>query len=151
MERRKLFLVGAVMVICVTVFAFAIYLGMHAGRITFSPTGKDETPPENGSSKTETWHHITSFSGSGDKTTSKFHIPSAEWRITFSCKGEEGVAEKYVYISIWAFWNGDLTELASLHGSGSDTSYCYEGPDDFHLEIGVANLESWSVTVEALY
>lgn len=94
------------------------------------------------------WNTIITFTGSTDKTTELFYIPSGTWRIN------------------WTYTNGDLAafgffvypegetvlyvESVSADGpSQSDTTYIYEGPGNYYIKLLATNIVQWTLTIEA--
>lgn len=98
------------------------------------------------SSPQKTWHAITTFGGNGSKTTTPFTTQGKQWRINWQTTGQY---DFYVH--------SDRTDkqfslcysmVKNFTGSGSDTSYCYEG-GEFYLTVNTGN--QWTIAVEDYY
>ena len=94
------------------------------------------------------WNTITTFTGSTYKTTELFNIPSGTWRINWTYTDGELAA-----LSFFVYPEGETVMfVGSLYTTGpsqSDTTYIYEGPDNFYIELTAANLDQWTLTIEA--
>jgi len=94
------------------------------------------------------WNAIITFTGSTDKTTELFHIPGGTWRINWTYTGRELAGfsflvypegEKVMYIET----------LMTMGPSQSDTTYIYKGPGNYYIKVSAANIEEWTLTIEA--
>ena len=94
------------------------------------------------------WNTIISFTGSTGKTTELFYIPGENWRINWSyTNGELALFGFFVYPE------GEtamfVETLTSMGPSQSDTTYIYRGPGSFYITLSAANVEEWTLTIEA--
>lgn len=94
------------------------------------------------------WNTIMTFTGSAYKTTELFHIPSETWRINWTYTGGSlAVFGFYVYPE------GEtvsyVESLSAMGSSKSDVTYIYEGQDNFYIELLAANIDPWTLTVQA--
>jgi len=94
-----------------------------------------------------TWANVRTWRGSGIKQTESFVISSRKWRISWSTGNEPspdvGVLQVFVFNEA-----GDVVSLAgNKRGPGSDVSYVYGTPGEYHLMINSANID-WTVEVE---
>jgi len=94
------------------------------------------------------WNVIATFTGSTDKTTELFHIPSGTWRINWTYTGGE-----LAVFGFFVYPEGETTlyveSLATMGSSQSDTTYIYDGPGNFYIQLSAANIEEWTLTIEA--
>jgi len=101
--------------------------------------------------ETGSWHFITAFSGTGDKTTDTFKISSSKWRIKWSYTTNY---PEYAIFSVFIYPKGEtVSYIDFIDASGaskSDISYIYQS-GEFYLKIITANLENWQITIEAYY
>lgn len=120
--------------------------------ITSTPTRTPSITPT--PSKTGTWHSVTSFSGSSDKTTQPFTIKGDEWRVKYTTKADSNYPEFAVF-GVFVYPRGEtVMYVSSWYCDGtscSDTQYVYEGSGDYYFEVIVGNLESWELEVEDYY
>lgn len=94
------------------------------------------------------WNKIIKFAGLTSKTTELFHIPTETWRITWGYTGENSTE-----FSLFVYPEGETTfYVESLSTTGSyqvDTTYIYEGQDNFYIKIITADMDHWTMTVQA--
>lgn len=94
------------------------------------------------------WNTITTFTGSASKTTELFYIPSGTWRIDWSYVGGT-----LAVFSFFVYPEGEtvmfVESLSTMGPSQSDTTYVYEGPDNFYIKLTCANIDQWTLTIEA--
>jgi len=95
------------------------------------------------------WSVIDTFAGSTDKTTRVFEVPSGTWRINWTYTGGE-----FAYFSFFVFPEdetvGYVEFVQSSHPNGSDVTHIYEGPGGFHVKVNAANIDEWTLIIEAL-
>ncbi|TET20934.1 hypothetical protein E3J74_01335 [Candidatus Bathyarchaeota archaeon] len=94
------------------------------------------------------WNTIITFTGSAYKTTELFHIPSETWRINWTYTGGS--------LAIFGFFvypEGEtvlpVETLSATGSSKSDATYIYEGQDNFYVKLLAANIDPWTLTVQA--
>lgn len=94
------------------------------------------------------WNTIITFTGSTDKTTELFHIPSETWRINWTYTGGS-----YAVFSFFVYPEGETTSyvefLSAMGSSKSDVTYIYEGQDNFYVKLIAANIDPWTLTIQA--
>jgi len=94
------------------------------------------------------WNTIITFTGSAYKTTELFHIPSETWRINWTYTGGS-----LALLSFYVYPEGETVfyvEALSMMGlSKSDVTYIYEGQDNFYVKLIAANIDPWTLTVQA--
>lgn len=94
------------------------------------------------------WNAIITFTGSTSKTTELFHIPSGKWRINWTYTGGQFAAFGFL-----VYQEGEKTmpveTLLTTGPSRSDATYIYKGPGNFYIKVSVANIEEWTLTIEA--
>lgn len=106
------------------------------------------------------WYIITTFMGNSGKTTETFKIKGDEWRFTWLCNTHQ----KYVQLGKPDVGSMDITVYpeGSSYGllssvsminciDGQDTSYVYNNPRNYYLNVFVTNVGNWSVTIEDYY
>lgn len=101
----------------------------------------------------QTYQTVTNFTGSADQTTDYFTIPSSEWRITWSYT-PSSVGGDYAGFSVFAYPKGETAlYTTSIYQTGanqtSGVTYVHEGPNDYYLKIASANIDSYTITIEA--
>jgi hypothetical protein len=90
-----------------------------------------------------------SFSGTGEKTTETFLIPTDYWKIQFKTSGKADPRNASLTLFVYpedasrAFFTG-----ASYDGYGEDHIMVYDGPGTYYLRIYSANCQ-WTITVTA--
>jgi len=94
------------------------------------------------------WNAITTFTGSTSKTTELFHIPSGTWRINWTyTDGALAVFGFFVYPEGETVMY--VESLSTMGPSQSDTTNIYEGPSNFYIKLSAANIDEWTLTIEA--
>jgi len=95
------------------------------------------------------WHLVASFSGSTDKTTDSFTITGSKFRVRWTAVAENefGLFILYVYKVGQNIWTESVFVTWNAAGEKSDETVVFEN-GNFYLEIGAANLASWSIVVE---
>lgn len=108
-------------------------------------------PTPKSTPKPKTWHQVTSFSGSDDKTTQPFSIKGNEWRVKYRTKGDP----EYAAFGVFVYPRGETVMYVSSwdcdRGSCSDMQHIYEGRGDYYFVVVAANLDSWKLEVEDAY
>lgn len=113
---------------------------------------EDKKEPEEIINKPEEWYEVKTFMGSSPKTTEPFKINSKRWRYTFNCYG---LNEYSMYnLAINKLTNDQPTQIefrmmAKCENKG-EPSYIYEGFGEYFFNIDLANIDSWTIKVEAL-
>ncbi|MBN1763534.1 MAG: hypothetical protein JW878_10775 [Methanomicrobia archaeon] len=123
------------------------YEEVHA---TPTPTATPK-PTSTPTPKPKKWHSVTSFSGSGDKTTSSFTIKGDEWRVEYEAKSDK---PEYAGFGVHVYRKGATMSVSSwdcFQEECSDTQYIYRGEGDYYFEVIAANLDSWNLKVEDYY
>lgn len=93
------------------------------------------------------WHEIARWQGKGIKNTETFHIPSREWRISWSTKpGEYG--DMNFQIFVYKSDGSLVTVAANVIGKDKDSSFM-RGAGDYYLTINTG--QPYLVIVEAKY
>jgi hypothetical protein len=94
------------------------------------------------------WNTIKTFIGSASKTTELFYIPSETWRINWTYTGGS--------LAIFGFFvypEGEtilyVESLSTMGASQSDVTYIYEGPESFYVKLVVANIDQWTLKIQA--
>lgn len=109
------------------------------------------SPTPTPTSKPKKWHSVTSFTGSGDKTTSSFTIKGNEWRVKYEAKSSK---PEYAFLSVYVYRKGATISVSSwdcYQEECSDTQYIYKGNGDYYFKVIAANLDSWELKVEDYY
>ena len=95
------------------------------------------------------WNLITTFTGITSRTTELFYIPSNEWRIKWEFKGGS-LAIFYFYVYPEGETVMPVEALVGVIGpSKSEVTYIYKGKGNFYIRLGTANVDSWTLTIEA--
>ncbi len=91
-----------------------------------------------------------SFSGTGEKMTENFTIPTDYWKIQFNTSGKAD--PRAVNLEIFVYpqgaSKGAFIDGASYDGYGEDHIMVYDGPGTYFLRIYSANCQ-WTITVTA--
>ncbi len=106
--------------------------------------------------KTMEWITVKEFSGVNNKVTDTFNINGGKWRFTWECKEDTRFGTGYGGMNIFAtptesdyILIGESVFMGKCEGP--DTTYVYEGPGEYYLDIDVANVLQWSVLIEDYY
>ncbi len=94
------------------------------------------------------WKTIKTLTGSANKDTEDFTVPTNYWRIAYTIKAEN---EQYALFSVFVYPSGETAKyvaFVTLNKSGTDTSYIRAGPGDFWIHVITANLNSWTVEIQ---
>ncbi|MBC8512703.1 MAG: hypothetical protein H8D32_06965 [Dehalococcoidia bacterium] len=106
-------------------------------------------PPVDEVADGDEWNTIETFTGEGNEITLPFHISGTEWRITLTAAAEY---PEYAVLHVLVYPEGTHSictkRISYSGGSGGDTTYIYEGGQDYHIKVVAANLRSWSIRVE---
>jgi hypothetical protein len=133
----------------------AIYLTDGGNKVTKTITGEikpkfSTTQPTTTETKTipvNTWHEIARWQGKSIKNTETFHIPSNEWRISWSTKpGEYG--DMNFQIIVYSSGGNMVSVAANVIGEDADSSVM-RGKGDYYLEI--ISGQPYIIIVEARY
>lgn len=95
----------------------------------------------------QSWHMVTTFTGVGNKDTDSFTIQGAKWRITWTTVE----ANEYALFGGFAYPEGETAMYVSYFNGLSGDTIVHQGNGNYYLKIIVANLDSWSVTIEDYY
>ena len=97
------------------------------------------------------WYDVKTFSGSNDRTTETFNINSKRWRYTMSCSSQYGGYNYNLQINKLINDETSLIKAVIMQKCESETepSYIYDGPGEYFFEITSANIESWTIRLEA--
>jgi hypothetical protein len=108
-----------------------------------------------------TWHTITSFSGTGQKTTSSFYVPGEKWRITWTATHEEtyphisALFTFFVYPSkqTTLFPVAEDTVVESIWDgtTKTETQYVNKGKQSFYLVVATGQAISWTLKIESYH
>lgn len=137
----------------IVAFVVVVVLGITGAAFLSTrqqPTGGDVLPPPPPPPPpTYSWHPVTSFSGSEDKTTDSFQITGSKFRVfwTATAENEFGLFTLYVYEVGHTLWSETVFVSWDSAGTKSDDTVIFDS-GEFYLDIGGANLSSWSVSVE---
>lgn len=96
----------------------------------------------------EEWVTVKTFTAKSDKTTETFYISGAKWRINWTANAE---SPEFGVFGFFVYPEGETVmyvESVSHDGSGSDTTYIYQGNNSFYIKVLAANLSSWTIEVE---
>jgi hypothetical protein len=108
-----------------------------------------EVPPSEATANEAGWTTVKSFIGKDSQTTPAFRISGSKWRIIWTVDAQN---PQYAVFDILVYQQGNpamLTKRISYSkGIFGDTAYINEGGRDYYLKIIVANLTSWTITVE---
>ena len=113
------------------------------------PAPPDEEPPdeEPQAEVSPSWREVATWKGKATKRTDLFHVPAAEWRITWKTKTQP-FAPGFFSVTIYDA-NGEYIGLvANILEEDSDSSYMY-GSGSFYLDIN--STQNYTITVEARY
>ena len=107
--------------------------------------------------KATVWREVGRWQGKAIKNTETFHIPSAEWRISWKTDLGDvgfGVFQIFIYRATGKASGqfGDVKNLAGLTAnvSGADEDWTMmRGAGDYFLQINTS--QAYTVCVEALY
>jgi len=93
------------------------------------------------------WKTIKTFTGSDNRDTEDFNVPTNYWRIVYTIEAEsEQFAGFYAFVCLSG--KDDSVASVSLNKSGTETSYIRAGPGDFWIKVLAANLKSWTIEVQ---
>ena len=138
-----------VLVAAILLVSFGIWRAVSGSPTTASTTTSTSTSlPTPTPTPTRTWHTLLTFSGGNEtKNTQKFKVP-ADWQVTWSCRGVNGV-DGGLFIVIYNA-NGSLynagaqvTCLASKQVIGSAEEF---KSGDIYLNIN--SNSPWTVSVQ---
>jgi hypothetical protein len=91
------------------------------------------------------WNEIATWSGSADRITELFEVPSEQMKVTWNLN-----AEQYSSFSVQIKEQGDAYYTyfwTSLEDQPQGESMAYVGPGIYYLELGVYNCD-YTITVE---
>lgn len=97
----------------------------------------------------KTWHTVYTITTGTSKNTSPFTIKGNQWRVVWDCKSSEGTPPT-VYARPSNGYGSD--KIATPNSCPSnDTTYLYDGPGTFYLEISIWSSTTITVTIEDYY
>ena len=107
----------------------------------------------------KSWHHVTSFTGTGSKTTDSFYIQADKWKMNWIIYPEpQNIENAKFTISIYREneYIGSFNALIDDEGEvcmgcPKDIFIFDEGKKNYYLDIVTINIESWSINIETLY
>ena len=154
MKRKNIVgLIALVAIVAAVIFAGCVEEEATTPVLTPTPV-PTSTPTPTPTPTQKTWHSVTSFSGSGDKTTQPFTIKGDEWRVKYTTKADSEYPE-YAVFGVFVYPRGETVMYASAWDcdgkSCSDIQYIYEGIGDYYFSVIAANIDSWSLEVEDYY
>jgi hypothetical protein len=90
------------------------------------------------------------FNGTGSRTTETFTIPTTEWKLEVTTRGQANpmLATISVYIYPERAGRGGHIAEAGHNGDGKDYTIIRNGPGKYYLDIISANCQ-WTITVTA--
>jgi hypothetical protein len=105
------------------------------------------------------WHPIANFTGTGDKTTSLFYIPSNQFRIIYGANPDDQAVQYgiggdlyfFIYPKGETLMYVEYVSMTSIMETKADLTYVYHGPGSFYIKVIAANLDLWLIKVEAYY
>ncbi|MBS7622058.1 hypothetical protein KEJ39_00050 [Candidatus Bathyarchaeota archaeon] len=87
------------------------------------------------------------FSGDSGKVTQTFHIPTRNWKITYSVQATDNSFFKF---SVYREGSGaPVAEIPDLYTTESSYVIVDGGPGDFYLVV-TSSLASWKITVTSI-
>ncbi|MCW4028465.1 MAG: hypothetical protein NWE92_02310 [Candidatus Bathyarchaeota archaeon] len=101
----------------------------------------------------QSYQTITTVTGSNGQTTDYFYIPATQWRITWSYVPDPAYPD-YAVFSVFIYPKGEttmFTETMTKVGANetSGVTYIGEGQKDYYIQVICANLNKYTITVEA--
>ncbi len=104
------------------------------------------------SAEASNWQTVTTFTGSADQTTQTFTIAATEWRIVWEYTPDPQYPQ-YSYMYVFTYPQGETVDYADhFSASGNSqtngTQYIHEGAKSYYLDIGIANIPSYTITVQ---
>ena len=105
-------------------------------------------------SRAQNYQQVTTITGASDKTTNYFIIPSSEWRISWSYTPSSS-GGTYAVFSVFTYPKGEtaifidsLMKMGTTETSG--VTYVHQGNKEYYMKIGAANIDSYTITIEAV-
>ena len=146
----------------ITLVSILVLLLLSAGGTACesgSTTQPTPSPTPSPSPSTASWHDVTTFSGSSDKTTNPFTIQGERFRLTWTVTPDPDAVDFDIGgdLYIYVYPEGEtVMYVESVMAMGnmtttSDTTNIYEGPGSFYLAVTVANVATWEVKVESYH
>jgi hypothetical protein len=94
------------------------------------------------------WHHLGSWSGSGNVQTESFESGSGSLRVEWKTSNETGPGKGTFRLAFHSSISGrELQVAVDRTGAGSGTAYVQQDPHVFFAKVESANIE-WSFTVD---
>ncbi len=109
----------------------------------------------------EGWYEVKTFTANSDKITELFYIPSDMWRFTWSCEATKIEDYDGSMITLSFYKKGTTPQYSNDIAIGTaqgvlfakcvqnDTSYVYEGNNEYFLKVSAANFKNLVVKIEA--
>jgi len=118
-----------------------------------------QTPTITTVKRIRSWHYVTSFSGTGSKTTDSFYIQGDKWKMDWKIVPEPLNVENAKFtISVYreneyigSFDASIDAESEICMGCPKDSFTLDEGNKNYYLDLVAINIESWSINIESLY
>ncbi len=104
------------------------------------------------------WHQvggaIQGYTGIQDSPTSTFVIRGSQFRVHWNYTADSQFADLAIF-SFFVYPGGETSAaVANVDQRGTDkggTEYVYSGPGAFYIRVIVANVASWSISIEDFY
>jgi hypothetical protein len=98
------------------------------------------------------WETVTTITGSSDQTSSNFSIDAEEWRLQWSYTSDPNFPD-LAFFGVIVYPQGEgAASIDSFYVNGSSqtsgTEIIHEGMNNYHLEILVANIPSYTIAVQ---
>jgi FlaG/FlaF family flagellin (archaellin) len=113
-----------------------------------APTSQTPTPPPTPKS----WHTVTTITTANTENTPPFTIQGTEWRATWSCQAALPVNTTPTVFaeSTDGTGGGGIVAEPSTCPSG-DTTYFYNNPGSYYLQVDIYDPATMTVTIEDYY
>jgi hypothetical protein len=98
----------------------------------------------------QTYQQVTTITGASDQTTNYFNVPSSEWLLNWTYSSSTPTYAAF-YIDVYQQGNNlpvDSIMAQSNQNSGVNYEHNMQ-PGSYYLKISAANLDSYTITVEA--
>jgi hypothetical protein len=98
----------------------------------------------------KTWHTTYTFTTSDTKQTPPFTIQGSQWRVTWSCSGDQVVTTPEIDAHSTTGSSYDTVANPTSCPS-SDTTYLYDSPGTFYLTMSIYSPATITATIEDYY
>lgn len=142
-------ILGSLVIFLVIVGSCAMCLSGDSGTTSSSGTVVPETTPppkQKPPSPPPTFNPII-LKGADSKTTAPFIITTDEWIIDWSYSTSD---PDFAIFSFFVYPRGETelyVETVLFPEATSGTTYSYAGPGEYYVEINVANITQWEITI----